>query len=263
MIDFLLAIYADRNTCKPYTGPGRVGHVVRVTDMAHPTIINEFVDGGSFEHSDCAPASLQSWLIDRPGVTTSIKELEQLAGTNANGTGWKGIEIAGLHFGYEIKFSTDNPPLGLYIMNPGGGYIDPPSELPAYLAATQGGCLVLPNVAPIPTPIPPTPVHPISTEEEEMPKIVTSVRPAGSGADPNGDGSVYLVANWPYGPKRHITAAAWAAVGSYLLQQCGQTAPEDVNPYALDRIEDGPSYTADYVNTSAEPTSTTPIPAPE
>jgi hypothetical protein len=152
--DFLMAIWANRDTCKPYTGPGRVGHVVRVTSSPNPTIINEFTDGGKFEHADCAPASLQSWFLDKTPVRTTIAEIERLAGTNINGTGWKGIEIAGLHFGYEIKFSPDNPMIG-WIMNPGGGYIDSGSEFPSYLAATQGGCLVLPNVdAPLPKPKP-------------------------------------------------------------------------------------------------------------
>jgi hypothetical protein len=118
------------------------------------TVINEFTDGGAFEHADCAPASLQSWLIDKARIHTTIREIEQLAGTTANGTGWKGVEVAGLHFGYQIHFVT-NDPLPGWIMNPGGGYIDPPADFPAYLAATQGGCLVLPNVgAPIPKPQP-------------------------------------------------------------------------------------------------------------
>ena len=164
-----MAIYADRDTCKPYVGPGRVGHVVRVTDNPHPTVINEFTDGGSFEHADCAPASFQSWLLDCTTTRTTIAEIEQLAGTGPNGTGWKGIEVAGLHFGYEVKFSTDNPTAG-YVMNPGGGYVDPPADFPAYLAATQGGCLVLPNVAPIPNP--PTP-KPQPQEDEEMYFLVT------------------------------------------------------------------------------------------
>jgi len=167
MPDFLMAIWADRNTCKPYTGPGRVGHVVRVTDNPHPTVINEFVDGGSFEHADCAPASFQSWLLDRTSTRTTIREIERLAGTTAYGTGWKGIEVAGLHFGYQIHFVPNDPITG-FVMNPGGGYVDPPADFPAYLAATQGGCLVLPNVgAPLPKPIPTPPTKP----EDDMPKL--------------------------------------------------------------------------------------------
>lgn len=156
MGDFLLAIWADRNTCKPYTGPGRVGHVVRVTSNPHPTIVNEFTDGGSFEHEDCAPASLQSWLIDATTTRTTVRELEILAGTNQAGTGFKGIVNAALHFGYQAHFVVDNPEPGT-IMNPGGGYIDPPSMFPAYLAASQGGCIVLPNLTPAPKPPVPTP----------------------------------------------------------------------------------------------------------
>lgn len=151
MSDFLLAIWADRNTCKPYTGAGRVGHVVRVTSNPHPTIINEFTDGGSFEHEDCGPASLQSWFLDATLTRTTIPEIEQLAGTNLNGTGFTGLIVAGEHFGYQVKFAPDAPLPG-YVMNPGGGFIDDISTFPQYLAASQGGCLVLPNLAPIPPP---------------------------------------------------------------------------------------------------------------
>lgn len=151
MSDFLLAIWADRNTCKPYTGAGRVGHVVQVTSNPHPTIINEFTDGGSFEHEDCGPASLQSWLLDATPTRTTIPEIEQLAGTNLNGTGFAGLIVAAEHFGYQVKFVPD-PPLPGYIMNPGGGFIDDISTFSEYLAASQGGCLVLPNLAPIPQP---------------------------------------------------------------------------------------------------------------
>lgn len=169
MGDFLMAIWADRNTCKPYAGPGRVGHVVRVSSDAQMTVINEFTDGGANEHADCAPASFQSWLLDKTTTRTTIPEIEQLAGTTANGTGWKGIEVAGLHFGYQIHFVTEDPLPG-FVMNPGGGFIDPPSTFASYLAATQGGCLVLPNVGPIPKPTP-APQQP--TEDEEMYFLVT------------------------------------------------------------------------------------------
>lgn len=162
MGDFLLAIWADRDTCKPYTGPGRIGHVVRVTSNPHPTIVNEFTDGGSFEHEDCGPASLQSWLLDATPTRTTVRELEILAGTNLNGTGFKGLVIAAQHFGYQATFVTENPEPGT-IMNPGGGYIDAASTFPSYLAASQGGCVVLPNLTPAPKPTPPP--APIPQEE--------------------------------------------------------------------------------------------------
>lgn len=168
-VEYLLAIKADRNTCKPYTGPGWIGHVVRVSEDPHMTIVNEFTDGGTFEHEDCGPASLQSWFIDRARVRTTVKVIEGLAGTDLNGTGFTGLINAGQHFGEQIKFSGDNPPRG-YIMNPGGftSIVDI-SEFDSYLEATQGGCLVLPNIvwAPAPTPAP----EPDTQEDDDMPKL--------------------------------------------------------------------------------------------
>lgn len=229
MSDFLLAIWADRNTCKPYTGPGRVGHVVRVTDDPHPTVVNEFTDGGVFQHSDCAPASLQSWFIDRAGVKTTIREIEQLAETTQNGTGWKGIEVVGLHFNLQIKFTLHDPLPG-YVMNPGGGYIDPPSTFPAYLAATQGGCLVLPNINVQPPP--PTPPSP----EDDV--TILAIRSAGS-VDPHGPGAIYLVKDAVYGPKRWVTNQPALAVYEALVGPV-----KTINAYALDRMEEGPHIDA-------------------
>lgn len=155
-----MALYVDPSSCKPSSAGNKVGHVVRVSDQPRMTVVDEFTDGGSFEHEDCGPASLQSWFVDKTDVQTTIKEIEDLAGTNLNGTGFKGLEVAGQHFGLEIKFSPDNPAPG-YIMNPGGfASVVDISQFPAYLATTQGGCLVLPNIVPLP----PTP-------EEEMPKL--------------------------------------------------------------------------------------------
>lgn len=152
MGDFLLAIWADRNTCKPYTGPGRIGHVVRVSPNPHMTIVDEFTDGGRFQHSDCGPASLDSWLIDETPVRVGVKELEQLAGTGPNGTSFDGLIAAASHFGYAVTFSPNDPEPGC-VMNP-GGFLEGEQAFPSYLAASQGGCLVLPVVA---SPHPPTP----------------------------------------------------------------------------------------------------------
>lgn len=232
-----MAIWADRNTCKPYTGPGRVGHVVRVSSDAQMTVVNEFTDGGSFEHEDCGPASLLSWLADKTPVKTNARQLEQMAGTNLNGTGFTGLIVAAQHFGYEVKFSGDNPTPGS-IMNPGGGFIDPPSTFANYLAATQGGCLVLPNVgAPIPAPIP-------QPEDDDVkPILATTKRTTGQGPDPHGAGAVYLVADWPYGPKRWVTNPAYLAPYEAV---CG--ALQTVDPFLLDRIEEGP-----HIDTTANP----------
>lgn len=170
----MLAIWADRDTCKPFTGAGRIGHVVRVSDSPKMTIINEFTDGGSFEHEDCGPASLQSWFIDKARVRTSVKVIETLAGTDLNGTGFTGLINAGQHFGEQIKFSGDNPTPG-YIMNPGGfTTIVDISEFDSYLAATQGGCLVLPNIVWNPAPTP-TPSLPLPTPHQEDSRMFTII----------------------------------------------------------------------------------------
>jgi hypothetical protein len=230
VIDHLLALWVDRDTCKPYTGAGRVGHVVRVSDSPNMTIINEFADGGRFEHADCAPASLQSWLIDRSGVKTSIQEIERIAGTNLNGTGWKGVEAAGVHFGLQFTFTPNNPPAG-WIMNPGGGFIEQPSAFPAYLAATQGGCLVLPDLT-VKPPVKPTP-QPILEDDV----TILAMRSPGS-VDPHGAGAVYLVKDAIYGPKRWVTAMAFPTYEAAL------GAPKIINAFILDRMEEGPHIDA-------------------
>ena len=159
MSDFLFAIWANRNTCKPYTGAGKVGHVVRVSTDANMTIINEFATSpASLSHVACAPSSLQSWFIDKTGIRTTIGEIEALADTSfPNGTSFLGIEAAVTHFG--ASWAWGDPTQG-YIMNPGGGYIDENTLFGEYLAARQGGhdCLHLtPSAAPPPPPPPPPP----------------------------------------------------------------------------------------------------------
>lgn len=156
MSDYLLAIWAQPDTCKPYTGPGRVGHVVRInTANSAMTVINEFATGGSFSHSSCAPCSAQSWLLDRTSTRVSLAEIEKLAKTSASGTTFENLQAAIIQLGQGASFGSTFPAGN--IMNPGGGYIDPVSDFPAYLAARQAGSssLVLTVVtAPVP-PIPP------------------------------------------------------------------------------------------------------------
>ncbi len=170
-VEFLLALFVDPATCKPFTGPGRIGHVVRVSQNPDMTIVNEFTSGGPLAHVACAPAALQSYLLDRTPIRTTMHVLEMLSGTHVGpdpGTQFTGIINAGRHFGLEIKFSGDNPSPG-HIMNP-GGFANPVdvSAFPSYLAASQGGCLVLPSVgAPL---FVSDPHHP-SPEESEMPKL--------------------------------------------------------------------------------------------
>jgi hypothetical protein len=231
--DFLLAIKANRDTCTPYTGPGWVGHVVRVSMDTPMTIVDEFTDGGSFEHADCAPASLQSWFLDKTDVRTDIRTIERLAGTDLNGTGFTGLIVAGRHFGFQIKFSPDDPPPG-HIMNPGGfSELVGIAEFPAYLAASQGGCLVLPNTGPTLD----------AMEDEDMkPILARTDRPAGVTPDPHGPGAIYLVANWPYGPKRWISSPEF--LDSYRAI-CGDPVP--VDPFVLDRCEEQPPIAATFV----------------
>lgn len=247
--DYLLAIKADRNTCEPYAGPGWIGHVVRVSLDADMTIVNEFEDGGTFEHEDCAPASLQSWFIDKGMVKTTIREIEELAGTNLNGTGFTGIIAAGDHFGLEIKFSGDNPTPG-YIMNPGGfTKVVGISEFPAYLAATQGGCLVLPNIQPVPPP-PPHPSPPPPDEVYPMFLWTGGTRPAGAGADPRGNGAVYLCDGTRANPghfKRWFAGLVASALPEYVQKYGELQSAEGAELFVLDRMIELPAITNDYV----------------
>jgi hypothetical protein len=222
--DYLLAIFADRDTCKPYRGPNEIGHVVRVSPNPHMTIVDEFTDGGKFQHEDCGPASLQSWLLDETPIRINVREIERLAGTGLGGTKFDGLIAAARDLGYAVTFSP-NPPQPGCVMNP-GGFIEGPSAFASYVAASQGGCLVLPDVVtPQPQPIP---------QEQDVAAVVIRTPPS---PDPLGPGAVYLVRDPVYGPKRHITANGDLA--GYLAA-CGQSAPKQVNAYILDRMERGP-----------------------
>ena len=75
------------------------------------------------------------------------------------------------------------------------------------------------------------------------PILATTKRTTGQGPDPHGPGAVYLVADWPYGPKRWITNAAYLAPYEAL---CG--ALQTVDPFVLDRCEEGP-----HIDTTANP----------
>ncbi len=199
------------------------------------TIVNEFNDGGRFEHADCAPASLQSWLLDKTSVRTDIRTIEELAGTDLSGTGFSGLVVAGRHFGLQISFSADDPLSG-YIMNPGGfSTIVDIAEFPAYLAATQGGCLVLPN----------TGLDEVEEDDDMKPFLATTERVAGDGPDPHGLGAVYLVANWPYGPKRWISDPAFLASYEAI---CGPV--QRVNAFVLDRCEEEPPIATTFTQTA-------------
>ena len=228
MSSYLLAIWANRDTGEPYSGRGRIGHVVRVGLNADMPVVLEFTDGGRFPHEDCAPASMQSRFLEGH-LGTSVQEIESIAGTGLNGTGFPGCLAALQHWGVEATFSRGSPPPG-YIMNPMIGTIQPVSAFEGYLNNSQGGCIVMADPAPVVYPPPPPP----PTLEDDV--TLVAVRSPGS-VDPLGPGAVYLVKDPVYGPKRHITADGDFA--GY-LRACRQTEPAIIDAYVLDRMELGP-----------------------
>lgn len=178
--DYLFAVWVNRDTCLPDTGANKVRHVVRViVDPAGPvTVVDEFTDGGTFEHEDCGPASLMSFLHDH-GIVAGIKEIEALAGTGLGGTSFPGLQKAAEHFGCKVSFM--NIPMAGEVMNP-GGFLVSPSGFGAYLAARQGDfdCMVVvaPAVQPVPVPTP-------TTLDEEAPMLrqfVAKTVPSGGNA---------------------------------------------------------------------------------
>jgi len=250
--EYDLALWSDHNG-DPYIGPGRVGHVVRISANPRMTIVNEFTDGGTYPHSDCAPACILSRLDDA-GIHPNADEIEVLAGTGPNGTRFPGMIHAYAHFGVPAVESAHAPAPG-YVMNPAGGRILPPSAFPDYLAASQGGCLVLP--APAPVPVPPPEELPMGAPLP--PILATTTRGPGEGPDPRGPGAVYLVENWPAGPKRWISAPAYLPP---YLSVCGPV--RTVNAFILDRMREDPKIGATYLAagsaTYLERTTATPDP---
>jgi hypothetical protein len=224
MSDYLFAIWANRDTCKPYTGLGRVGHVVRVSDAGNMTIINEFATSPSnLSHVACAPSSLQSWFLDKTGVRTSIGEIEALADTTfPNGTSFLGIEAAITHFGGSWSWIT---PTRGYIMNPGGGYIDSSALWAEYFAARQGGNDAL-SLTPPNTPPPPPPPPVYNEEEMALRKFVAKNPKTGVAAifvtngvqfyreqNPVDDGGVNIVGPWINGDGKPLLMwSSWTPV---------------------------------------------------
>ncbi len=170
MSSYLLAIWSDGHG-NPYTGPGRVGHVARVAAYAPMPVVDEFTDGGVYEHADCAPACIQSRLL-QGGIHATIREIEQLAGTGPRGTYFPGIERCLRTFGVPERFETGNPPPG-WIMNPAGGRLVSPVAFPSYLRASQGGCIEMTDPTPQPPPVP------IPLKEPLMQTFVIQPLPAG------------------------------------------------------------------------------------
>ena len=70
---------------------------------------------------------------------------------------------------------------------------------------------------------------------------ILAIRSAGS-VDPHGAGAVYLVENWPAGPKRWINDPAYLAA---YVAVCGPV--RTVNALLLDRCKDDAPIGADYV----------------
>ena len=83
-----------------------------------------------------------------------IAQIEEIAGTHVPaGTLFPGIRRALRYYGVANAFTDAAPPAG-WIMNPAGGRLIPPALFPSYLAASQGGCIVMADpVVPPPTPI--------------------------------------------------------------------------------------------------------------
>lgn len=76
-------------------------------------------------------------------------------------------------------------------------------------------------------------------ETDVKPILATTHRSSTTTPDPHGAGAVYLVNDWPFGPKRWITKPAYLAP---YVPICGPV--QVVNPFVLDRIEEGPHIDA-------------------
>jgi hypothetical protein len=149
------AIWAIRSTHDGVPKPnGPIGHVVRVSSFPGMTRINEFTDGGSFAHADCAPASMRSSLVDR-GIDVPITRLEDLAGTTATGTSLTGIFHALKECGLDVELISGEPPAG-FVMNPAPGFVADKALFNDYLAASQGAYIRINTPGPwdVPTPAP-------------------------------------------------------------------------------------------------------------
>lgn len=150
MTDSILLIHAD--SAGDPAEPGTVGHFVLVSEYPAPPF-NEFDDNGHFEHADCGPAAILSALAAR-GQHPTATAVEAACGTTGSGTTVKGVSTGLGHFGVVNTWQQRNPAPG-WIMNPAGGRTVPPSEFPAYLAASQGWTVTFASVVP-PDPPPPT-----------------------------------------------------------------------------------------------------------
>jgi hypothetical protein len=113
-------------------------------------------------------------------VRVSVERIEQMASTTDAGTSFDGLIRAAAALGFPtVRFSTANPSPGT-IMNPGGFSADvPASQFPAYLAASQGGCLLLPNPAP-PAPTPP----PEEDDPMSLGQFIARTRPPAGSTTP-------------------------------------------------------------------------------
>lgn len=81
----------------------------------------------------------------------------------------------------------------------------------------------------------------VEEDDEVKPFLATTERTIGEGPDPHGLGAVYLVADWPYGPKRWISDPAF--LPSYEAI-CGPI--QRVNAFVLDGCEEQPPIAATF-----------------
>jgi hypothetical protein len=88
-----------------------------------------------------------------------------------------------------------------------------------------------------------TPLLMIPGPTHVAPEVLAALaeRIPGEGPDPHGPGALYLVADWPYGPKRWISDPAF--LPSYEVI-CGPV--QRVDAFVLDRCEEQPPIAATF-----------------
>lgn len=159
MSSFILPCWVNRDSGYPQAPnrPGSVKHVVRVGWNPRMPVVLEFASGGILSHVACAPACIESRLLEAGIHSDSMALIEQIAGTTlSGGTTWDGILRALANF--RIPGTTDTGPCPPgYVMNPMLDAVQPMAAFPAYLAARQGGYISVPDPHVVPPPPPPPP----------------------------------------------------------------------------------------------------------
>lgn len=221
-----------------YDGVPRVGspawHLVRFTTNSHPTPVNQMRAGGQYPSRDCGAADVVSLAADY-GIQVSIRTVEAWAGTTQLGTSFGGLQRAFANLRIPSRFVFGTPPGGLVGMNPAFAGVIPPSQMGTYYASarTVNQMLVIDAGAqPVSSshPIPTTTAIPRGDDDV----AVILAKRNDSANDPHGPGAEYLVANFPYGPKR------WIADGEVAAYEAITGPVKLVSGVILDRMEEGP-----------------------